>query len=173
MTLRGHRETVTAVALFPDDVRAISASEDKTLRIWDLEAKKEIGTLIGHEGWVTAVAVLPDGHRVISASADHTLKMWDVDKREVISTLSIHQDQINALAVFGSGRLVVSASNDHCLKVWDLEEGEVIANFTGEGAFKCVAAPLNGRTLIAGGDLGKAHILQLRGWSKETQPAGG
>lgn len=161
-TLKGHNDTVTAVALFPDERRAISASEDKTLKIWDLDAKKEVRTLTGHDGWVTAVALLPDGLRVISASNDCTLKIWDVETGRVLSTLQGHRESVEAVAVFALGKYAVSASRDHSIKVWDLEEGGVIANFTGEGAYKCCAARLDGQTIIAGGDLGRTHILQLK-----------
>jgi len=163
ITLKGHADTVTAVELFPDERRAISASEDKTLKVWDLEAKKEICTLVGHEGWVTTVAVMPDGLHVISGSKDNTLKIWDVETGEVTSTLSDHQGHIDAVTIFDSGKLAVSASRDHSLKVWDLEQGRVIAHFTGEAAYKCCAARLDGKTIIAGGDLGRPHILQLKG----------
>jgi WD40 repeat protein/Cdc6-like AAA superfamily ATPase len=168
ITLKGHNEAVTAVALFPDERRAISASEDKTLKIWDLEAKREIRTLTGHEDWVNAVAVFPDGHRVISASNDCTLKIWDLESGGVRSTLTGHHHRINAVAIFASGKLVVSVSSDHTLTVWDLERNQAIAHFTGEAAYKCCAAHVDGVHFIAGGDLGKVNILRLNGWRKEA-----
>ena len=43
-TLEGHTCWVSAVAITPDGRRAVSGSEDRTLRLWDLESGKEIAT---------------------------------------------------------------------------------------------------------------------------------
>ena len=64
----------------PDGRRAVSASEDETLKVWDLEQ----GALL-HPGrpWRSrsaAVAVTPDGRRAVSASDDQTLKVWDLEQ---------------------------------------------------------------------------------------------
>ncbi len=56
--------------------RALSASEDHTLKLWDLASGQELATLSGHSDYVTAVVDLPDGERALSASEDHTLKLW-------------------------------------------------------------------------------------------------
>ena len=42
-TLEGHTDVVRAVALFPDGRRALSVSDDKTLKLWDLETGAEVG----------------------------------------------------------------------------------------------------------------------------------
>ncbi|MBD0340945.1 MAG: hypothetical protein ICV61_08650, partial [Microcoleus sp. Co-bin12] len=78
-TLIGHTESVNAVAIAPDGKRAISASDDNTLKIWDTETGTEVRTLTGHTNSVTAVDLAPDGKRAISASRDSTLKIWDTE----------------------------------------------------------------------------------------------
>jgi WD40 repeat protein len=74
-TLEGHTHVVNAVAVTPDGQRAISASWDNMLKVWDLAATsgQELRTLTGHTGPVSGVAVTPDGQRAISASTDDTL----------------------------------------------------------------------------------------------------
>jgi WD40 repeat protein len=52
--LEGHRGEVWALALTPDGRRAVSASLDKTLRVWDLEQGEALRTLEGHDGEVWA-----------------------------------------------------------------------------------------------------------------------
>ena len=58
--------------------RAVSASWDKTLEVWDLARGRELRTLFGHSDSVRAVAVTPDGQWAVSASSDNTLKGWDL-----------------------------------------------------------------------------------------------
>ena len=50
-----------AVAVTPDGQRAVSASGDKTLKVWELDSGRELRTLAGHTGSVSGVAVTPDG----------------------------------------------------------------------------------------------------------------
>ncbi|MFB3133774.1 MAG: NB-ARC domain-containing protein, partial [Rhodothermales bacterium] len=77
-TFSGHQDWVNAVAITPDGTRAVSASWDKTLKVWDLTTGIEQQTLSGHQSLVTAVAITPDGTRAVSASWDQTLKVWDL-----------------------------------------------------------------------------------------------
>ena len=80
-TLAGHSGSVNGVAVTPDGRRAVSASADKTLKVWDLETGAELRTLAGHSDRVNGVAVTPDGRRAVSASEDNTLKVWDLETR--------------------------------------------------------------------------------------------
>jgi WD40 repeat protein len=63
--LEGHTGSVNAVAVTPDGHRAVSASFDRMLRLWDVESGKEIATFTG-EGEVSSCAVAPDGRTIIA-----------------------------------------------------------------------------------------------------------
>ena len=79
---------VRAVTVTPDGRRAVSASADGTLKVWELESGRELQTLQGHTYGVNAVAVTPDGRRAVSASQDHTLKVWELESGATIATFS-------------------------------------------------------------------------------------
>jgi WD40 repeat protein len=51
-TLEGHADGVTGVALTADGRFAVFASDDKTLKVWDLGTGKAVRTLEGHDGWL-------------------------------------------------------------------------------------------------------------------------
>ena len=64
--------------MFPDGRRVVSASDDRTLKVWDVATGKCVATLEGHSGGVRSVAMFPDGRRVVSGSTDNALKFWGV-----------------------------------------------------------------------------------------------
>jgi hypothetical protein len=94
-TLQGHSEDVWSVSVCPDARRAVSASWDKTLRVWDLDTGQCLRTLQGHSEGVNSVSVCPDGRRAVSASDDKTLRVWDLDTGQCV-------------AVYHAGSAVVS-----------------------------------------------------------------
>jgi WD40 repeat protein len=76
-TLPGHADDIRGLAINPFVNRAVSASSDQTLRLWDLAARQEVLTLRGHTAYVNAVAFSPAGDLIASASNDGTVKIWD------------------------------------------------------------------------------------------------
>jgi WD40 repeat protein len=75
-TLKGHSAGVNGVAVTADGRRAVSASPDTTLKVWDVETGRTLLRLEGHSAAVSGVAVTADGKRAVSASRDKTLKVW-------------------------------------------------------------------------------------------------
>ena len=104
-TLTGHTNRVTSVALTPDGRRAVSASGDETLRVWDVESGESLRTLSGHTDRVTSVALTPDGRRAVSASLDQTLRVWDVETGRTVAVYPLESEGYS-LAISAGGRIV-------------------------------------------------------------------
>jgi WD40 repeat protein len=122
----GHLQRVRTVAVTPDGTRAVSGSDDKTLRVWDLETGKSLCEFKGHTGEVMAVAVTSDGRRVVSGSLDRTLLVWELESGETVHKLEGHSHSVRAVAVNPNG-LAVSGSWDGTLLVWDLKSGKMLS----------------------------------------------
>jgi WD40 repeat protein len=75
-SLRGHTLTVTDADFSPDGRRLVTASGDRTVRIWDLGTGREILKLSG-DPLVTTVRFISGGRRLIGGSMDRTIRVWD------------------------------------------------------------------------------------------------
>ena len=109
-SLEGHTGAVYGVAVTPDGTRAVSASDDRTLRVWDLATGKSLASLEGHTNAVFGVAVTPDGTRAVSASEDTTLRVWDLATGRSLASLEGHTRAVLGVAVTPDGTRAVSAS---------------------------------------------------------------
>lgn len=170
-SLTGHKENINAIVITPDETRAISASDDGTLKVWNLDSRTELFTLSGHKGRIISVVLLPDGKRVISASADATLKIWSIEEKgEARQTfcaaipatpeptespwLNNPNEGITAMTVTPDGKCaIVALFNEKTLRVWDLETNE--QKFTLHRAtdwINALAITPNGKRLISASD---------------------
>ncbi len=129
--LEGHTDWVNTVAVV-DDRRAISTSDDRTLRIWDLEKGLTLRTLEGHTSWVRALAVV-DCRRAISASADGTLRVWDLEQGQTLRIIKLHSTGVSAVAIL-AGQRAISGDTNGTLRVWDLESGQSLQVLEGHRA---------------------------------------
>ena len=162
-TLEGHSDAVLGVAVTLDGKRVVSASEDKTLKVWDLETGRALRTLKGHTDEVTGVAVTPDGKRAISRSDDDTLKVWDLESGRALRTLKGHVDRVRGVAVTPDGKQAVSASEDTTLKVWDLESGRALRTLKGHvDTVTGVAVTPDGTRAVSASDDNTLKVWDLK-----------
>jgi WD40 repeat protein len=61
-----------------DGAGVVTASSDKTARLWDAATGKQVVVLRGHDEEVSSAAFSPDGARVVTASLDKTARLWEV-----------------------------------------------------------------------------------------------
>jgi WD40 repeat protein len=160
-TLYGHHGTVNEVAISPVGRTLATASDDRTVLLWDLTDPvhpARIGPpLTGHHDKVASVTFSPDGRTLASASADHTILLWDVRHPAHPVRLGrplTGQDIVAGVAFSPDGRTLASASTDHTVLLWDVRDrtrpstiGKPLAGH--RDAVHSVAFSPDGRTLAS------------------------
>jgi len=130
-SLIGHTGDIKSACISPDMKTIISASLDKTIKIWDIDSGKCLETLKEHSSGVTSLSISIDGTHLISGSWDHTLKEWDLQSRKCIQTLIGHSKEISSVCYSPDCNRVLSGSNDYTLILWDLQTGKPIHVYRG------------------------------------------
>jgi WD40 repeat protein len=99
--------------------RVVTASLDKTARLWDIASGKQIGEPMKHEAVVTSAQFSPDGQRVVTASGDNTARLWDAATGKQIGEPMTHEAVVNSAEFSPDGQPVVTASLDRTARLWD------------------------------------------------------
>ena len=87
--LQGHTGEVNGCAISADGRWVVSASDDKTVKIWARETGEMVRTLQGHTARVSGCAISADGRWIVSASSDKTLKVWEMQNGKCLCTLPL------------------------------------------------------------------------------------
>ncbi|MBF0590535.1 MAG: serine/threonine protein kinase [Nitrospirae bacterium] len=168
-TIEEHNGIVASLAVTPDGKRALSAgSDDKSVRVWDIEEGRCLTTLYGHTDWVTCVCVTSDGRFAISGSNDKTLRLWDIGPDtenttgRCVRVFSGSPDMITAVAVTPDSRYILSGGNDALLRLFSLPGGGQLRIFRGhEGRITSVAITPDGYYAVSGSTDKKAYLFNI------------
>jgi hypothetical protein len=74
--------------------RVVTASDDKTARIWDARTGEPIGNKLQHDARVWAAMFDATGERVVTASSDNTARIWDARTGEPIGNKLQHDGAV-------------------------------------------------------------------------------
>jgi WD40 repeat protein len=152
--LKGHAETVYAVAFSPDGRYVLTGSFDKTLKLWDAVTGKEIKTFSGpaaHQNLILSVAFSPDGRLLASGASDNTAKIWETPLDRPLRTFA-QAAGVNAVALSPDGTRLAGAGRDGAIKIWNTADGKQLFNLTGHtGPITGVSFSGNGQLLASSG----------------------
>ena len=123
LTLVGHEDDVSCLALSPDGETIASGGWDDIIWIWDFRTGKKLRALQGHTGVVWNLAFSPDCKWLASGSEDQTTKLWDLERGKLLATLPGRGADVEKVAFLGPqghGQLITISHNDTTQR-WDFD----------------------------------------------------
>ena len=144
--------------MLADGKRLLTASADKTARLWEIATGHEICRLWHPDVALSAVA-LPDGRRAITGCYDGVVRLWDLQSGTLIRPLVKHGGAVHAIALSPDGTHALSGGQDKTLRMLDIARGSEVRQFEGiPAAVASVAFSRDGRRVLAGGDNGVVYL---------------
>ncbi|MEM6252139.1 MAG: hypothetical protein AAF821_04375 [Cyanobacteria bacterium P01_D01_bin.156] len=150
---RGHRDRITALAFHPHKSILYSASNDGTVKLWDLVQGTVIQTL-KQSGWQPTDLAVALPYLIVSDGAG-LIAVWDLDRLEICHRFNQHQDWVNRIAA--KRKRLVSIGRDLTLRVWSLSEKRLLQTVP-ITASKGLALHPNGDYVVIGDDRGEVTV---------------
>jgi WD40 repeat protein len=170
-TIKGHQDLITALVYSPDGKTLASAGWDKTLRLWDVDTRKQRGEGQRIDRPFEALVFSPDGKLLASSSTGNDVLLWDAATGKPTGKLEGHTNGVSVLAFSPDGKLLASGGGDRVVRVWDVAQKKETRKFSGfTGTVHALAFAPDGKVLASVSESGELFAWKLEGHSLRPLP---
>lgn len=143
---------IEQVTFSPDGLSIASTSDDKSLKIWDLNSGQMIQSASSESQAVKFAVINPDGQILASGIGDNKIQIWHLPTEKMLHTLDTGASAVHQVAFTPDGETLVSANSDSTVKLWHPSSGKLVDTIRGHaGAVLAVVASPDGKILASGG----------------------
>jgi WD40 repeat protein len=145
-----HSGVVDELAFTPDGTRAVSASWDGSLKVWEVGTGRLVRTIYGSAGGFFSLALTPDGTQMLAGERQRALTLWDLATGQPVRRFEGHSNTVLAVAISADGAQAVSAGHDKTIRLWDVSTGRQLRVLAGHaGSVLSIQFSPNGTQLIS------------------------
>lgn len=160
-TRKIHEKEINAMDLAPDDSKFATASQDKTVKIFDIESVELLGTLKGHRKGVWGVSFCRLNRSIATSSGDKTIKVWSLKDFSCIRTFEGHTHTVLKIIWITQGLQLASSGADGLIRIWNIKEGKCDSVLDGHtDRIWALDTWSDGNQLISGGADGLLNFWQ-------------
>ena len=167
-TWKEHKQPVWTTKFSPTETTALmSASDDRTVRLWDLPSQESTTTFLGHQDYVRSGAFMPGqaSGLLVSGSYDQTVKLWDPRAPTSAVMTFKHAAPIESVLPVPAGTTILAAA-DNQISVLDLVAArplQILKNHQKTVTSLCLAS--NNTRLVSGGLDGHMKVFETTAWN--------
>jgi len=145
----------------PDNKRIVSCSDDKQIKVWDVNSPASAVTTLTSDTRIYCVHTI-DNNTLFSGHYDKEIRVWDLNSGKVVRTLKGHTNSVFCLSNMDS-RVLVSGGTDNSVKFWDLNNDSCTNTFTGHTKPVSCVMKYNDKQVICGSNDGYVRIWSVNG----------
>ncbi|TWU08093.1 WD40 domain-containing protein [Stieleria varia] len=127
-TIASHADWVTAVTWSDDGTRLVSASRDKSAKVYDGATGELLSSYLGHAAAVRGISILADNKQVVSVGADNKLHRWNVEGAMKVAEVGVGGEGYKLLR---RGTNLFLPCADHRLLRIDLATNKIVQEYKG------------------------------------------
>ncbi len=167
---REHANAIRSLSWLADGRRIVSASNDKTIHVWEATTGNRQQLYQDYADAVRLVAGSADGSLIATAGSDGLIRVWNFTTNRLISTYRGHQEQtINTMAWSPAQQILASTASDGTIHIWDAGTGQLLTIYrvhTGNvmtlawSPSEAASPPGRGLCIVSGGDDASIQIWE-------------
>ena len=167
-TWKEHKQPVWSTKWHPRETTTLmSASDDKTVRLWDLPSSESVTIFLGHQDYVRSSAFMPENgsNLLVSGSYDQTVRLWDPRASERAVMTFKHTGAVETVLPMPSGTTILASAENHItvLDIIAMKSLHVIKNH--QKTVTALSHASNGSRIVSGGLDGHMKIFETTGWN--------
>nr|XP_011434614.2 TAF5-like RNA polymerase II p300/CBP-associated factor-associated factor 65 kDa subunit 5L [Crassostrea gigas] len=162
VTLRAHSGSVYKTCFSTDSKHLLSASEDATVRLWDMSTHTNKVCYKGHNAPIWDLDVGSIGGYFASSSQDRTAKLWVSDRIYPVRTFAGHNLDVDCVKFHPNCNYLATGSSDRSVRLWTLQDGKSVRLMHGHrGTIMTLTFSPNGNYLASAGEDKRIRVWDL------------